>query len=160
MRHLLKLLSTEDLPDQQKGYKKYEIKINDLNVKVLKIKKDSKFAIVYGIDLDTGKKNYYSYDIENNTIQLYNDEYSNFLIDYMYIGIYIILGSWALLLIFIIIIIVLCVKNSKRKKKIRNILSKLSNSEIKDNELPETEKIAEEVIENSKEDEMYKLFDD
>ena len=78
----------------------------------------------------------------------------------MYIGIYIILGSWALLLIFIIIIIVLCVKNSKRKKKIRNILSKLSNSEIKDNELPETEKIAEEVIENSKEDEMYKLFDD
>ncbi len=143
-----------------KGYKKYEIKINDLNVKVLKIKKDSKFAIVYGIDLDTGKKNYYSYDIENNTIQLYNDEYSNFLIDYMYIGIYIILGSWALLLIFIIIIIVLCVKNSKRKKKIRNILSKLSNSEIKDNELPETEKIAEEVIENSKEDEMYKLFDD
>lgn len=143
-----------------KGYKKYEIKINDLNVKVLKIKKDSKFAIVYGIDLDTGKKNYYSFDIENNTIQLYNDEYSNFLIDYMYIGIYIILGSWALLLIFIIIIIVLCVKNSKRKKKIRNILSKLSNSEIKDNELPETEKIAEEVIENSKEDEMYKLFDD
>lgn len=143
-----------------KGYKKYEIKINDLNVKALKIKKDSKFAIVYGIDLDTGKKNYYSYDIENNTIQLYNDEYSNFLIDYMYIGIYIILGSWALLLIFIIIIIVLCVKNSKRKKKIRNILSKLSNSEIKDNELPETEKIAEEVIENSKEDEMYKLFDD
>ena len=143
-----------------KGYKKYEIKINDLNVKVLKIKKDSKFAIVYGIDLDTGKKNYYSYDIENNTIQLYNDEYSNFLIDYMYIGIYIILGSWALLLIFIIILIVLCVKNSKRKKKIRNILSKLSNSEIKDNELPETEKIAEEVIENSKEDEMYKLFDD
>lgn len=143
-----------------KGYKKYEIKINDLNVKVLKIKKDSKFAIVYGIDLDTGKKNYYSYDIENNTIQLYNDEYSNFLIDYMYIGIYIILGSWALLLIFIIIIIVLCVKNSKRKKKIRNILSKLSNLEIKDNELPETEKIAEEVIENSKEDEMYKLFDD
>lgn len=143
-----------------KGYKKYEIKINDLNVKVLKINKDSKFAIVYGIDLDTGKKNYYSYDIENNTIQLYNDEYSNFLIDYMYIGIYIILGSWALLLIFIIIIIVLCVKNSKRKKKIRNILSKLSNSEIKDNELPETEKIAEEVIENSKEDEMYKLFDD
>lgn len=143
-----------------KGYKKYEIKINDLNVKVLKIKKDSKFAIVYGIDLDTGKKNYYSYDIENNTIQLYNDEYSNFLIDYMYIGIYIILGSWALLLIFIIIIIVLCVKNSKRKKKIRNILSKLSNSEIKDDELPETEKIAEEVIENSKEDEMYKLFDD
>ena len=143
-----------------KGYKKYEIKINDLNVKVLKIKKVSKFAIVYGIDLDTGKKNYYSYDIENNTIQLYNDEYSNFLIDYMYIGIYIILGSWALLLIFIIIIIVLCVKNSKRKKKIRNILSKLSNSEIKDNELPETEKIAEEVIENSKEDEMYKLFDD
>ena len=126
----------------------------------MKIKKDSKFAIVYGIDLDTGKKNYYSYDIENNTIQLYNDEYSNFLIDYMYIGIYIILGSWALLLIFIIIIIVLCVKNSKRKKKIRNILSKLSNSEIKDNELPETEKIAEEVIENSKEDEMYKLFDD
>lgn len=143
-----------------KGYKKYEIKINDLNVKVLKIKKDAKFAIVYGIDLDTGKKNYYSYDIENNTIQLYNDEYSNFLIDYMYIGIYIILGSWALLLIFIIIIIVLCVKNSKRKKKIRNILSKLSNSEIKDDELPETEKIAEEVIENSKEDEMYKLFDD
>jgi len=49
---------------------------------------------------------------------------------------------------------------NQRKKKIRNILSKLSNSEIKDNELPETEKIAEEVIENSKEDEMYKLFDD
>ena len=151
-------INTNKIP---KGYQKYTIDMNGTKVKGFKIADDSSYAIIYGMDVDTGKKNYYMYDSENNTLQIYNDEHVNLLYKEQKIYSYIILCSWACIVLFLIIIIVLCIKNSKRKKKIRNILNKISGNKIDDSpELVNGEEIVDELVEQNQDDEMYDIFED
>lgn len=143
-------------------YKKYTININGLKIKVYKLKEDSSFAIVYGMNVDNGKENYYLYDIKNKTIQLYDNEHVEMLYKQKELYSLIILTSWGMLILFLIIIISLSVRNSKRKKKIKNILDKLSKeekaSEIEEDIINE-EKIVNEVLEDEDE-EMYNILDE
>ena len=76
----------------------------------------------------------------------------------------IILAAGGVLLLCFAIIIGLCVKNSKRKKKIKNILEKLSQSdegldEGKDDIIDE-EKIVDEVMEDENDEDMYNILEE
>lgn len=57
-----------------KEYKIYSETINGEKIAVYKYSKNSIFALVYGVDVTTGKKDLYQIDLKNNTIQLFNKE--------------------------------------------------------------------------------------
>lgn len=56
------------------GYEKYIATINEQEVEVYKQSKNSKFGLVYGIDVVTGETDLYQIDLKNNTVQLFNKE--------------------------------------------------------------------------------------
>ena len=53
--------------------------INGNEYEVYKLKKSSDYALVYALNLDTGQKNLYMYDREENTMQRYITEYSDII---------------------------------------------------------------------------------
>ncbi len=57
-----------------KLYKETKTKINDAYIEAYKITEDSNFAIFYGLDIENGSKNYYKYDLEENTLITYENE--------------------------------------------------------------------------------------
>lgn len=76
----------------------------------------SSFRLIYGMDIATGKKGYYLYDMDQKTLQrFYNDQTESYirLMDKIKIA-FIVLGSFVILLV--IIIIILLSKNVKFKK--------------------------------------------
>ena len=77
----------------------------------------SNFRVVYGVNVETGEKGFYLYDLKDNTIQrFYNDQVNIYieLINKIKIA-FIIIGSFILFLT--IIIIILLSRNVKFKKK-------------------------------------------
>lgn len=60
----ISLIDTDDVP---KGYTKGLIKIGDKEYNGFL--KDGSYSLLYGINLETGEKNYYSYDDSESTIQ-------------------------------------------------------------------------------------------
>ena len=56
------------------NYKKYIEKIGEVEYTVYKLNKDSKYSLIYCISFESGKKNIYKYNSEENTIQLYENE--------------------------------------------------------------------------------------
>lgn len=154
-------------------YKEYTIDMNGAKVKGLKLKKNARFAIIYGMDTETAEEDYYTYDTKSHTIQVYNDEHINLLNKEKELYNIIVLAAGGVILLCFAIIIGLCAKNSKRKKKIQNILEKLSKSnesyntgkddiideeKIVDEVMEEEEK--EETIEDDDDEEMYNILDD
>ena len=63
------LLDAKDIP---KGLKETTITINEKEVKAYKFDDNSIYYIVYGINLNTGNKDFYMYDSEEYTIQRYD----------------------------------------------------------------------------------------
>lgn len=63
------LLDAIDIPN---GLKETTIKINEKEVKAYKFDDNSVYYIVYGINLNTGNKDFYMYDSEEYTIQRYD----------------------------------------------------------------------------------------
>lgn len=57
-----------------KNYIKTSLTLDDLDVVCYKLKSDSNFSIIYGMNVETGEKNLYMYDEDERTIQKYNDE--------------------------------------------------------------------------------------
>ncbi len=146
------------------NYKKYEVDLNGAKVKGLKLAKDSRFAIIYGMDVETGEKDYYTFDSKNHSLQVYNAEQADLIYKEKELYSIIILAAGGVLLLCFAIIIGLCVKNSKRKKKIKNILEKLSQSdegldEGKDDIIDE-EKIVDEVMEDENDEDMYNILEE
>ena len=90
-----------------------------MGFEVYKINKDSDYDLVYGENVETGKKGLYLYDSVDNTIQRYYNEEVNSLNDRLRINSFIIIGLISLIVIILIIfLITLHTKNnSKRKKK-------------------------------------------
>ena len=124
-----------------KGYQKYSAVINDEEVEVYKCSKDSSFALVYGLNVVTGKKDLYQIDLKNNTVQLYNSEAderieSNSKTSLM---IFAIAGG----VIFLEFLVILALR-----KKNKRIIEKL-----KDNKIAKVKKVA---IKESKEESIDK----
>jgi hypothetical protein len=99
-----------------KGWNTTEITINNETVSVLKYKDLSNYYLIYGMDLSTGKYNYYLYDTINGTYQVFDEELFNKLNEDNTYYLYMLCGAAALIMICIIIMIVL--SKSKKKQKI------------------------------------------
>lgn len=116
-------------PDQNvkipANYTKTKIQINNSEVIAYKLSDNSKYALIYGMNVATGEEHIYMYDSVENTIQRYYDEEVNKLNkvinDYMTIIIGLIIFSSLSLIINIFIII----RNRKITKKIAQFESNL-----------------------------------
>lgn len=126
-----------------KNYKKTKIKFNDQEIIAYKLNKNSKYALIYGMNVETGKENLYVYDTIENTVQIYNTEEVDELKKENDLYLKIIIGlTGGVSLLLITFMIILMKKNSKqkhgidkkkkkRKKDIEKKLEELDNKEVK-----------------------------
>ena len=106
-----------DMKDVPKGYKKTSVKINEENVVAYKLNGDSKL-LLYGVNLATGKKNYYTYDKKEKTLQIFDkDKYLDKLKEEN-TNKYLIYGLSGGILVLIILLVLVSSKNRKMKKLI------------------------------------------
>lgn len=70
--------NVDDIPT---GYEKSKIIYNDGELVAYKMNELSHFAILYGMNVETGERHIYMYDEEEDTLQIYNDEKINVLED-------------------------------------------------------------------------------
>lgn len=100
----------------KEGYSKYKITIKDTEIECFKLKEDSDYALIYGLNLKTNETTWYSYNENEESIQKYNteiDDYYNEKLKNTEILIYILLASS---LLFGLLVIVLAIKNSNKKR--------------------------------------------
>lgn len=99
------------------GYKKGNVKIQDIDVEGFYLNEDSDFFVIYGVNVETGDKGFYMYDKKMQTLIKYNDELSCLLSEKIKLYTYIIIGFISLSVVMLIIIIVLVCKKGKKKKR-------------------------------------------
>lgn len=120
-----------DMPSIPELYEKGVFVYNDENINAYKTSPNSSYSLIYGMNVETGIENYYIYDSNENTIQIYNTEEVNILnqkIEYM---IYIIIGLLGFSFVLLIVSLILVFKKSSKKEKIK----KDKKSKIKDDEI-------------------------
>lgn len=163
---IIPLKSTKEI----KGYKKMNITLNDQEIEVYKVNKDSKFSIIYGLNVTTGKKDYYVYDEENKTFTKYDNEYVNKLEE---LNNYYLIAATIFASGIVLLTLVLIVSNSKKKKhkKDKNTsleeiieVPQISKNDIKNNkskrnnnDIIEVEKDVSNMFEET---EVYDIFED
>ena len=108
-----------------KGYASETIKINDKDVTVYT--KEGTFPLIYGMNLETGKTGFYTYDSLENTIQ----RIENFEENDDFVKHYPIITICLLCLIIIQFIIMIILVNSKNKQNRKLIVDKLSEKKEK-----------------------------
>ena len=130
-------------PDKKlKGFKERKIKIHEEEVTVYKAEGIDKY-IVYGINLANGKKNYYTYDSTESTLQKFDmDKYKERLKEdnnnkYLIYGL-----SGALLFIFILLM--LEKSNNKKLKKYIKLGNDINSDTTIEEVITEKEDIKEE----------------
>lgn len=102
------------------NYKKTSFKYNDIEVQGYAFKENSDFKLIYAVNVEDGKKGFYTYDIKQKTLQRYYDDsmesYDDIVekckLAFLVIGVFIVF--------LIIIIISLLSKNVKFKTKYLN----------------------------------------
>ena len=110
------------------------VTINDIEVPAYYTSSDSRFAIIYGINVETGEEGFFKYDKTDQSIQKYDDEMINSLLEKNKLYSYIIIGFSVILVIMFIILIT---KGRGKKKKKKDI--KVEKVEFKD----ESENVSE-----------------
>ena len=70
IQKIIPILAT-NIPE---NYKEMTVTINDEKVTAYKLKTDSKYALIYGINSETGDKTWYKYEEDEKTLQKYSDE--------------------------------------------------------------------------------------
>ena len=101
------------------NYKKYTVEIDKVAYTVYKLNKGSKFYLIYGENVETGKKGLYLYDSVDKTLQRYYSDEVNLLNDKIRINQFIIIGSISVIIILLIILL-LIIHNKNKAKKRRN----------------------------------------
>ena len=133
------------------GYKSGTITINDILVNSFYVSDDSRFAIIYGINVETGEEGFFKYDKIDQSAIKYDDEMINTLNEKINLYTYIIFGFIGLFVLMFIILI--CALRGKKKHKNKN-------KEIKGNVLKEKDNIKEIKGENKKEQIIEEKKDD
>ena len=133
------------------GYKSGTITINDILVNSFYVSDDSRFAIIYGINVETGEEGFFKYDKIDQSAIKYDDEMINTLNEKINLYTYIIFGFIGLFVLMFIILI--CALKGKKKHKNKN-------KEIKGNVLKEKDNIKEIKGENKKEQIIEEKKDD
>ena len=151
--------TTETLANYESG----TITINDLEIPAYYTSSDSRFAIIYGINVETGEEGFFKYDKTDQSVQKYDDEMINELLEKNKLYSYIIIGfSAILILMFIILIATRKKKNTKKEKhsETKEITKDLPEKEdkIKKNVEEESNKI-EEISNSDTEEEVYDILE-
>ena len=120
----------KDTKEILNGYKSGEITINEIQIPAFYVSESSRFAIIYGINVETGEEGFFKYDKKNQTAIKYDDEMINLLMEKNKLYTYIIFGFIGVFILMFIILIVI-VKNKKKKpkkkRKIRKLKKKMKN---------------------------------
>ena len=145
------------------GYEYGTITINDIEVPAYYTSASSRFAIIYGINVETGEEGFFKYDKTDQSIQKYDDEMINDLLEKNKLYSYIIIGFSAILIIMFIILIASMKKRKKTKKDIKVTKVEIPESkspEKKDEKLEKTNTIEEVNTDDFKlNEEMYDKVD-
>ena len=146
------VLEMEKVPT---NYKKVIIDINGKKVECYKVSGDTRL-LVYGMNLSTGKKNYYTYDRDEKTLQVFDvDSYEENL-ENVKNNEYLIYGLSAGVLLLFLLNLLLASKSRKQKKLI-NMAKEVVVEVSEDNKKNKSkkEKVVEEVKEDIEDDEEY-----
>ena len=129
------------------NYKKVIIDINGKKVECYKVSGDTRL-LVYGMNLSTGKKNYYTYDRDEKTLQVFDvDSYEENL-ENVKNNEYLIYGlSAGVLLLFLLN--VLLASKSRKQKKLINMAKEVVVEVSEDNKKNKSKK--EKVVEGKDE---------
>ena len=98
-------------------YKKQKEKVNDKAYTVYKQNKKDAFFLVYGENVETGKKSLYLYDTVEKTLQRYNTDLLKVYQKDLQVQKYIIVGLTIFIVLLLIILILLLKTKRKRKPK-------------------------------------------
>lgn len=100
------------------GYKKVTISINDQEVTAYTYNDNKEFYLIYGINIENNKEDFYEYDKTNNTMSRYNGKIIEELTtrNENYMMIILILGVETILLLMILLITF--IRNKKRRKRL------------------------------------------
>jgi len=111
-------LPTDVIPE---GYIKAKIKIGEFETDAYKVSKTSKYSLIYGMNIESGKKGWYLYDSVENTLQRYYTDELNLLNEKIngYTGLIVGLGILSGVLALVIIIICINVLRKRKKNKIK-----------------------------------------
>lgn len=118
-----------DIPQIPDGYSKSTIVYNDENLEAYKLNPNSKYAILYGMNVATGEEHYYSYESSENTLQIYHTEEIDLLNEKVEQYVYLIIGLLGLSFIFLIIMLILVFKKRNKPKKEKVKKEKISKEE-------------------------------
>jgi len=69
-----------DYKNEIEGLTKTKEKINDLEYQVFKFSENSKSYVIYGMNVETGEKDFYVYDTKNKTFSSYDREHIDYLL--------------------------------------------------------------------------------
>lgn len=134
------------------GLTRSEEIINDVRYEVFKFSDSSRFYVLYGMNVETGEKDFYMYDTENKTFSVYNTEYIDYLINQNKIYLYVIIAFGSGL--FLLLICTISLAKKKSGKKIKK--QEKNNSDI----IEEKEDINElKEIDSDKTSEIYNLLE-
>lgn len=131
------------------GYKSGTITINDVEIKSFYVSDDSRFAIIYGKNVETGEEGFYKYDKQDQTAIKYDDEMINALNEKINLYTYIIFGFIGLFVLMFIILICALKGKKKHNNKNKEIKEKLVEKKDDIKEIKEDKK-KEQVIEEDK----------
>ncbi|MDD3452731.1 MAG: cadherin-like beta sandwich domain-containing protein [Bacilli bacterium] len=115
-------LNKKDIP---KGYSQVKINYNDQEITAYKLTENSDYALIYGMNVETGEKHIYMYNSIEDTVQIYNTEEIKFLKQGLDLYLKIIIGLIAVSVILFLTIIIIIFKKAKRNKN-----EKQDNNEV------------------------------
>ena len=124
-----------DFPSSKipKNYKKYTETIDEKEVTVYKLSENSKYSLIYGINVETGKENVYKYDKNENTLQIFEREEQKLLEEELekYKKLIMILGG--AILVLILLVTIGFTRKPKQKKEVIESVDEdfLTKKEIK-----------------------------
>jgi len=109
------VISIMDPVESLEGYQETTLQFNNVSYKVFQLKEDSDYAVVYGMNIETGEKGFYLYKISDNTFQSYYDEYISILKEEKQKYQYVILGFAGGCVFLILIVLYLFLRKPKKK---------------------------------------------
>ena len=136
------------------GYEYGTITIDDVEVPAYYVSSDSRYAIIYGINVETGEEGFFKYDKTDQSIQKYDDEMINALLEKNKLYSYIIIGFSVILVIMFIILITKTLGGKKKKKNI-----KVEKVEFKDENISQETK-PEKDINSDDENKIEEITDE
>ena len=146
---------------------KANVKIDGQNYEVFRLNDDSKFYVVYGMNVATGKKDFYTYDTVNKTFTLYDQELTKALLKQNNLYFYVIIVFGVGLFLSLICIISLNVNKKKKNKSLKDSTLDEEKSKEKKKVKKEKEEIVEEkdaneieIVDEEDDEEEYNILEE